>query len=91
MLTLNQIHDVCLATDPDGNRCRYLHEEASHPGHFVCLKLSGKAKQIDEEINEYLTQQKKRGRDPYEDRLPLGDNCEGYPLLRNIEQGYDKD
>lgn len=91
MLSLAQLHDVCLATDPNGGRCRYLHEEASEPGKFVCLKLSGKAQQIDKEVDEYLAQQKRKGRDPLEDGLPLGDNCEGYPLLRNIEQGYDVD
>jgi hypothetical protein len=91
MLSLKQLHDVCLATDPNGGCCRYLHEESSSPGTYVCLKMTGKAQQIDKEISDYLSRCKKSGRDPYEDGVPLGDNCEGYPLLRNIEQGYDKD
>jgi hypothetical protein len=55
------------------------------------LKLSSKRQQIDEEIEDYLDEMRKLNRDPYKDNLPLGDNCGGYIVLRNIEQGYDKD
>lgn len=91
MLSLKQIHDVCLADDMTSDRCRYLTQDEVQTNKFYCLKLSPKGKKIDEEIDGYVNAMQLKGKNPYADNLPLGDNCSGYPFLRNLEQGYDKD
>lgn len=91
MLSLKQLNDVCLQNQNSSDRCRYLHQDERDISKWLCLKLSSKRQQIDEEIEDYLDEMRKLNRDPYKDNLPLGDNCGGYIVLRNIEQGYDKD
>jgi hypothetical protein len=91
MLSLKQLKDVCLMDDNTSNRCKYLSQDENDSSKYFCLKLSSKGREIDEEIESYLNDIRKRGRDPRKDNLPLGDNCPGYPVLRNIEQGYDHD
>ena len=41
------------------------------------------------EIKEEVKSIKKKGNDPKKEGFPLGDNCKGYLLLRDINQGYD--
>jgi len=91
MLSLKQIQDVCLYKDNTYRKCRYLCNDELDSSKWFCLKLSGKGRQIDDEIDQYLDEMAKRNKDPKKDNLPLGDNCGGYPVLRHIEQGYDKD
>jgi hypothetical protein len=38
-LSLAQVYDICLATDPDGNCCRYLSQDG-HGTDYHCLKKS---------------------------------------------------
>ena len=54
------------------------------------MKMSAKAKKIDDEIDAYAESMNLKGKNIYADNLPLGDNCGGYPMLRHIEQGYDQ-
>jgi hypothetical protein len=54
------------------------------------LKKSSKKAEIDEETDDYLRDMRKKGNDPKKQAVPLGDNCEGYPILRYIKQGYDQ-
>jgi len=89
MLSLKQIKDVCLVDENGAGRCKYLSQDETDDTKFYCLKLSAKGREIDDEIESFMKDIRKSGRDPYKEGLPLGDNCGGYPVLRHIEQGYD--
>jgi len=89
MLSLKQLDDICMVDNNSSERCRYLTTDENEFGKFYCMKLSSRRQQIDQEVEEYLVEMRRLGRDPNHN-LPLGDNCQGYPLFRNIEQGYDK-
>ena len=90
MLSLKQLKDYCLEDSNTNRKCRYLCQDDADPNKFYCLKMTPKAKKIDDEISVYIDSMNRRGKNPYLDNLPMGDNCNGYPLLRHIEQGYDK-
>ena len=90
MLSLRQLKDVCLADNKTFRRCRYLCQDDVDPQKFYCIKMSAKAKSVDEEIKNYIDLMHSKGKDPTKYNLPLGDNCQGYPFLRHLEQGYDK-
>lgn len=90
MLSKKHLDDVCLFYDQTHRKCRYLSQDEMDYNKFHCLKLSSEAAEIDEEIDEFIAECKSKGRNPYKEDLPLGDNCPGYLILRNIEQGYDK-
>ena len=88
-LSKTHLKDICLLNK--GNRqCRYLDEAEDENGNmvYVCRKLSAEGKAIDEELDDYIAEQKTKKADPGED-VPLADNCKGYPALPNVEQGYD--
>jgi hypothetical protein len=53
-------------------------------------KISARKKKIDQTVSAYIEKCKKSGLDPHSQGVPLGDNCEGYPVLRHIQQGYDQ-
>jgi hypothetical protein len=91
MLSLRQINDVCLGQDETYRRCRYLAQDETDSSKYYCCKLSSKAKELDDEIDSYLKDCKKRNYDPRKDNLPLGDNCQGYVIFRELLQGYDVD
>ena len=78
-LTLSQVYDVCLATDPDGKCCRYLSQDG-HGTDYHCLKKSQFKKEIDEETEEGINIGLK---------IPIGDNCKGYPIFIHLNVGYD--
>jgi hypothetical protein len=97
MLSIKQIQDVCGAgSGTMGNSpskvCRYLHDETGVGGtKFLCLKLRKTDKaNIDRRANDFIHECKRKNIDPTQEGVPLGDNCQGYPVLRTIEQGYDK-
>jgi len=71
-------------------RCRYLAQDDTDSNKWYCLKKSTKKSEIDDETVEFLKELKKKQLDPYKQGIPLGDNCDGYPVLKHIEQGYDK-
>lgn len=89
MLSLRQLEDVCLFNNTSSDRCRYLGQDENEPSKFVCIKLSSQRQQIDDEIDDYIKEMRKIGRDPMRDSLPLGDNCQGYKIFRSLVQGYD--
>jgi len=89
-LSLKQIQDICLAYANDYSKCRYLTQDDSNPSVYYCLKKSSKKSEIDDETNDYLNELKKKGTNPKDQNAPLGDNCNGYPILRYIKQGYDQ-
>lgn len=90
MLSEKHLKDVCLLYDQTCKKCRYLSQDEMDYNKFHCLKLSGEAAEIDEEIEEFFQECKNKNKNPYAEDLPLGDNCAGFLVLRNIEQGYDK-
>jgi hypothetical protein len=86
-LTQKQIKDVCLVNQ-GYRQCRFLAPDTTW-GHYNCLKKTSQKKVIDEEVQDVLVSLKQQGRDYRKSQLPIGDNCQGYPLLKTIDQGYD--
>ena len=85
-LSDKQLKDVCLVTDWDASPldiCRYCN--GYHHGGFSCVKLSkSRKKKVDANIATQIA----NGMDP--SNIPsTGDNCQGYPYLPNVKQGYD--
>jgi len=78
-LSLAQVYDVCLATDPDGKCCRYLSEDVDGRV-YHCLKKSSFKKEIDQEVKNNSGKSLS---------MPKGDNCEGYPIFTCLVVGYD--
>ena len=89
MLSNNQLHNVCLIGENSYRRCRFLSQDETDYTKWYCLKKTGKATQINDEIDQYVQDCLIKGKDPKADNFPLSDNCTGYPLLRHIKQGYD--
>lgn len=90
MLSLKQLKDVCLVNDNSSDKCRYLAQDENDYTKYYCVKkMASKAHEIDAELDDYVKNLRQKGKDPTKENVPLGDNCAGYPLLRNIEQGYD--
>ena len=88
-LSKKQLNDVCLLYQ--NGQCRYLEQDANDWNCWHCLKKRPIEKQkIDKKVSEFIKDEQSKGHDPYKQNAPLGDNCQGYPLLRHIEQGYDK-
>jgi hypothetical protein len=79
-LSIDQVYDICLASDNKGNCCKYLSQD-SGGSDFHCLKKTEYKKDIDYETN--LNAKK----DP---TIPQGDNCPGYPVFQHLIVGYDQ-
>lgn len=90
MLSEKHLKDVCLMYDQTHRKCRYLSQDDLDYSKFHCLKLSNEAAAIDEEVDEFLKECRSKNKNPNNEGVPLGDNCPGYLILRNIEQGFDK-
>ena len=89
-LSLKQLQDVCLLYSRDSRKCKYVAQDDTDSSMWFCLKKSSKRAEIDDEADDLLKDLKKKGTDPRKQGAPLGDNCEGYPILRYIKQGYDQ-
>lgn len=91
MLTPKQLADVCLLYSGNVKQCRYLEEDPSN-WKFFCIKLSPNAKKKkDSTIAQFLTECQHKGIDPTKQGIAMGDNCSGYPIMKNSQQGYDTD
>lgn len=91
MLSQKQLQDICLMFIGDHRQCRYLREDPQS-WQWYCMKHKQTTRdQIDENVDHFIEDCKRQGIDPYRQQVPLGDNCQGYPIFKNIEQGYDKD
>jgi len=88
-LSSKHIHSICLYGN-GGRQCRYLDDDELDSTNFHCLKLSNKDK-IDKNIKTWIKTEKDKGKDPLAQGHPLGDNCDGYPILRHLIQGFDQD
>ena len=93
MLSKKQLKDVCLLGALNANshkQCRYLCQDDLDSSKYLCVKLNAtQKKDIDSEIDLFLEECKKTGADPLKANVPMGNNCVGYPILKNIQQGYD--
>jgi len=90
-LSKKHLQDVCLLYDGTYKKCRYLAQDDADWSKWYCVKKSSKKQGIDIEVDDFIADARKKGKDPRKENIPLGDNCEGYPILKYIEQGYDKD
>lgn len=89
MLSPKQLKDVCLFDDQTYRKCRYLSQDENDYTKYYCSKKTSKAQEIDLELDDFIRDARKKGKNPLSENVPLGDNCKGYPLLRNLQQGYD--
>lgn len=90
MLSLKQLSDVCLYNTDDSDRCRYLARDDTDTTKWYCVKKSSKKSTIDDEVADFLKNMEKKGLDPRKQGVPLGDNCDGYLILKHVSQGYDQ-
>lgn len=91
-LSQKQLQDVCLLYIGDHRQCRYLAQDDTDSRKWYCLKKKGTDKAtIDNRIKQFEEDCRKKGIDPKSQGIPLGDNCGGYVVLKQVEQGYDKD
>jgi hypothetical protein len=90
MLSKNHLNDICLLRHKDSKTCRYLRQDEKIWDKWYCLKCRDREKSsIDSKVNDWVSDCKQKGKNPEQFGIPLGDNCAGYPLLKNIKQGYD--
>lgn len=89
-LSQAQLRDVCMIYG-QSDRCRYLAEDNRDYSKWYCMKQKKNEKnKIDLKIQDFLRDCKIKGVDPSSAGVALGDNCQGYPVMKHIEQGYDK-
>ncbi len=88
-LSRKQLQDICMLFCGDHRQCRYLAEDDADHNKWYCLKHTSKKSKIDNRIDAFVKDCKKKGVDPNGQGIPLGDNCSGYPILKIIEQGFD--
>lgn len=88
MLSKKHLEKYCL---PHGSSlcCHYLARDDSQPDRYYCLKKSNKKAVVDKELKEVLDLLKRKGSDPHKQGIPLGNNCPGFLLLKNVLQGFD--
>lgn len=85
-LSKNHVINICLLGNGD-KQCRYLANDDVNYDEYYCLKHKREiAKKIDAEANKHVAPSPNAFSPT---QFPLGDNCKGYPILKNIEQGYD--
>lgn len=88
-LSKKQVKDVCLF-NCGSKSCRYLTTDELDSSKFYCLKLRPIEKnKIDDSIEQLMSDCKKRKINPKSIGKAMGDNCEGFLLLKNVKQGYD--
>jgi hypothetical protein len=88
-LSKNHVKNVCLL-NCGSKTCRYLHNDEFDSSKFHCLKLRPIEKnKIDEATENFIANCKMKKINPKLIDKPIGNNCEGFLLLRNIKQGYD--
>jgi len=90
-LTKKHVKDICLWYASNFRTCKYCTQDELDPSKFYCLKQSSKKAIVDSEVKEYFKKMINSNQDPKKQGLPLGDNCQGYPIMKYLEQGYDKD
>lgn len=91
-LSNRQLQDICLLNSEDKSKtCRYLSNDELDENKWYCQKLRGKIKErIDDDVFVFLHRHKSASSSSVP-AFPCGDNCQGYPMLKHIQQGYDVD
>jgi hypothetical protein len=91
-LSNNQLKHICLLDESSHKTCRYLKNDDLEPSKWYCYKLrdSDKRKK-DAQVKQLIKDCKDRNLDPKTLNIAMGDNCQGYVLLKSIVQGYDCD
>jgi hypothetical protein len=90
LLSEKQLAHVCLLGEMSYETCRYCMRDSIDYVRFYCVKHSKKYQEkIDRKTYDFFIDCGLKGISPYASSVPLGDNCDGYPLLKTIEQGYD--
>jgi len=88
MLSQNQLQSVCLYGCGHSGQCRYIREDPGNKNVFNCYKLRPEEKKkIDQKVEEHIKSCKKKGEDPAAKGHPLGDNCKGELILKNVTTG----
>lgn len=88
MLSQKQLQNVCLSGRHDHKTCRYLYQDDIDYRKWYCAKLlQSKRKKVDDAVSEFTKECKKKGIDPKSRAVPLGDNCQGFPILKHVTQG----
>lgn len=87
-LSQRQVEDVCLLYK-GADQCRYLEEDDTNYGKYICRKMTPDRAQIDDRVDKYIEECKKDGVDPNQNYYAIGDNCTGYRPFKDILQGYD--
>jgi hypothetical protein len=88
-LSQKQLKDVCMINS-GSKTCRYLYNDELDSSKWYCQKMRPIEKnKIDISIESFVIDCKKRKINPKSVGRSLGDNCEGFLLLKNIKQGYD--
>lgn len=88
MLSLKQINNVCLVNQ-GSQQCRYLEHDQKDYKKCYCKKQSADKVLLDEITEEHIQECKKNKTNPTAAGDPLGDNCQGFPFLMDVLQGYD--
>ena len=90
MLSQPQLQNICLLLVGDHRQCRYLQEDTL-TWQWFCVKQKKLTKgRIDKNLNAFFEECNEKGLDHKSQGIPLGDNCRGYPIFKNIVQGYDQ-
>jgi len=93
-LTEKQIKDVCDIYG-GGNKCRYMEEDIIEDDDgnmsivYICRKKSPDKIDIDHDTIAQIMDAKANGIDPHDAEIAMGDNCDGYVVLKTKPQGYD--
>ena len=88
MLSQKQLQNICLYGNGNHKTCRYLYQDDMDHRKWYCSKLHKTKKQkVDEAVVDFTKECKKKGIDPKTRGVPLGDNCQGFPILKHITQG----
>jgi hypothetical protein len=90
MLSQKQLQDICLLFIGDHRQCRYLQEDPQQ-WQWFCVKHKKSAKdRIDSGLESFYEECAANGIKP--NTVPgvaQGDNCKGFPIFKNLMQGYD--
>jgi hypothetical protein len=87
-LTNKHLAQVCLQGCQNSKlTCRYLRNDEMDDSKWYCQKLQPEVRsRIDRNVDAVLDS-------PHTVliKMPCGDNCSGYPLLKHVMQGFDLD
>lgn len=89
-LSKKHAEDICLWNEQNYRTCRYCAQDELDPNKLYCLKKSTEKAVADAEVADYLKRLKANNQDPQKQGHPIGDNCQGYPVMHYIMQGYDQ-